>query len=677
MRAMPATLDDGGFRRSLDRLDALPLRPAVARQVFSVLTDDTDPSLALGDRSPPALPPTTETDPAWALARSRSSGPIDPSSLLIEHRWWSSTPAPSPAAIEALTRLWRHSVAVAFGARRFAREANDPDPESVARAGLLHLVGLWALAAIDPERLALWVDADAGGRLALEKRWFGTQVPAVGRRLAERWGCDPLVSDAAWLHADDEGDLNACASDPARLVFVQQGFAQARQTPWSLFPSTRDFGPTDPRVKVLTAEVQSRCGAPFIDPDASPREEKLTRDNLRLRRDLAQSVLEGGSALRLVATLAKASPLEDPQTWADRAALAWCQEPGVASARVVWRSGDDSPAKPDQGPTADRPPSSTYPLGELDQPVADLLVWNQPQTANMTPSSTVLEGWNGWARAVADRQRAARTLDLAVDAHRGRLARDESSKRRRMLTSMAEFAAGAGHELNNPLAVIMGRAQLVLARSSDPETSRSLRAIIAQAQRAHRILRDLMYVARPPEPRPRACQPDEIVRASLRDLQYEAEAQGVRLVHDAREPGSTIWADPEPLRQVADILTRNALEASLSGGTIRFSTGGDARSLRWVVHDSGRGISAIEGAHLFDPFYCGRQAGRGLGLGLPRAARIIEQAGGDLRWHSTPGQGATFQVILPVEEIPAPAPSNRAEVEVPTEGKGVDQPQAV
>ncbi len=676
MRAMPATLDDGGFRRSLDRLDALPIRPSVARQVYSTLTDDSDPALALGDRSPPALPLTTETDPAWALARSRSAGAIDPASVLIEHRWWSS-PTPSHASIEALARLWRHSVAVAFAARRFAREANDPDPDSVARAGLLHLVGLWALAAIDPDRLPLWVDADAQGRLALEKRWFGTRISAIGRRLAERWGCDPLVSDAAWLHADGEGDLNACASDPARLGFIQQGFAQARQTPWSLFPSTRDFGPTDPRVKVLTAEVQSRCGAPFIDPDASPREERLTRDNLRLRRDLARSVLEGGSAMRLVATLAEASPLEDPQTWADRAALAWCQEPGVASARVVWRSGEDDPSKLELGSTADRSPSATHPLGDPDRPVADLLIWHQSQTGVIAPSPAILEGWNGWAKAIDDRQRVARTLDLAVDGHRGRLARDESSRRRRMLASMAEFAAGAGHELNNPLAVIMGRAQLVLARSSDPETSRSLRAIIAQAQRAHRILRDLMYVARPPEFRPRACQPDEIVRASLRDLEHEAEVQGVQLVLDARGPGPTVWADPEPLRQVADILTRNALEAGSTGGTIRFSTSGDARSLRWVVHDSGRGISATDGAHLFDPFYCGRQAGRGLGLGLPRAARIIEQAGGDLRWHSTPGQGATFQVILPVEEVPAPAPASRAEVEVPAEIKGVDQPQAV
>ena len=669
MRAIPTMPDDGGLRRSLERLETLPIRPSVARQVFSSLTDDPDAGLVIVDRpSPLVIPPAADTDPAWALVRSRSDGPIDPTSVLIEHRWWSAT-STSGAGVEALSRLWRHSVAVAFAARRFAREANDPDPDSVARAGLLHLIGLWALAAVDPDRLASWVGADAGGRLALEKRWFGTPMSAIGHRLAGRWGCDPLVVDAAWLHADLDGDLNDCASDPTRLGFIQEGFARARLTPWSLFPDpTRPFGPTDPWVRVLTAEVQSRCGAPFIDPDASPREEWLTRDNLRLRRDLARSTAARGPSDRLVASLADASPLEDPQTWADRVAFAWCQEPGVASARVVWGSESGVQEEPESASvaikSADRPPSATYPLGDPDRPVARLMIWNQPDRIVAAPSPAILDGWNGWARAVADRERLARTLELAIDGHRGRVAREELGRRRGMLAALAEFAAGAGHELNNPLAVIMGRAQLVLARTTaDPETSRSLRAIMAQAQRAHRILRDLMYVARPPEFRPRACQPDEIVRASLRDLQDEAEAQGVRLILDARDAGPKVWADPEPLRQVADILTRNALEASSTGGTIRFSTGGDARNLRWVVHDSGRGISATEGAHLFDPFYCGRQAGRGLGLGLPRAARIIEQGGGDLRWHSTPGQGATFQVTLPFDAIPGPIAPGRVEAD--------------
>ncbi len=671
MRATTATLDDRAFQRAIERLESLPIRPTVARQMFAVLADDSDPGPSACLLSPP-IPAATATDPGWTLAHSRgmATRSVDITNVLIDLPWWSSTT--SPVGADVLTRLWRHSVAVAFAARRLARDANDPDPDRIARVGLLHHLGLWAVAAVDPDRLSSWINADAPGRIDLELRWFDAQITAVGRRLAERWECDPLMIDAAWLHADVAGDLNACAADPTRLALIQSAYAQARRTPWSLDPAPdRDLRPNDPWVRLLTAEVQSRTGSPFVDPDASPREEALTRDNLRLRVALARAEATGTSAARLVATLAEASSVEDPQTWADRAALAWCHEPGVASARLVWRPTDQRETGSaraltrliETATTPDRPPAAIFPLGDAAQPVADLLIWEGPGGEPFAPSPAILAGWSGWARMVDRRERVVRSLDQAVLGHRGRVARDDSERRRQLLAGLAEFAAGAGHELNNPLAVIMGRAQLLLTRSSDPETTRSLRAIITQAQRAHRILRDLMFVARPSDFRPRACQPDEIVRASLRDLQDEAEAQGVRLLLDVREPAPKVWADPEPLRQVADILTRNALEASASGATIRFSTGGDARQIRWTVHDGGRGIAPADGPHLFDPFFCGRQAGRGLGLGLPRAARIIDLVGGEIRWQSATGQGASFQVTWPVEAIPGPAPNGPAEPE--------------
>ena len=654
VRATSALLDDQTFRRSVERLEGLPIRPSVARHVFAILSEDFDPAPAHFRAEPPTLPAATSTDPGWNLAQAclAPAAVFDPASVLVEQRWWQAATT-SPSGVEALGQLWRHSVAVGFAARRLARETNDPDPDRVGRAGLLHHLGLWAVAAVDPDRLATWLSASPGDRSDLASRWLGSSLSAMGRRLAERWGSDPLVIDAVWLHNDRDGHLNACAAEPARLALIQQAHTLARRTPWAIDPApNRQFGPTDPQIRLLTAEVQSRCGSNFIDPDATSREEGLTRDNIRLRRDLAQTTRAASSAARLVANLAEASPLESPQTWADRAALAWSGEPGVASAQVVWRS-DDIPL------TATQPPTATIALGDPRQPVADLRVWSTTDAEpSFLPDPTILAGWHGWARLVAERERLARLLDHAVGGHRAGVAREKANRQRTALSSLAEFAAGAGHEINNPLAVIMGRAQLLLARTTDPDTTRSLQAIISQAQRAHRILRDLMFVARPGETRPRACQPDEIVRASLRDLQHEAEAHGIRLVLDTAHAATKVWADPEPLRQVADILTRNAIEASPTGATVRFSTGGDPRNLRWVVHDTGRGISATDGAHLFDPFYCGRAAGRGLGLGLPRVARIIDQAGGEIRWVSAPDQGTTFQVTLPVAEIPGPIASS-------------------
>lgn len=217
------------------------------------------------------------------------------------------------------------------------------------------------------------------------------------------------------------------------------------------------------------------------------------------------------------------------------------------------------------------------------------------------------------------------------------------------LDALAEFAAGAGHELNNPLAVILGRAQILLARTTEPEAGRALRAIIGQAQRAHRILRDLMYVARPPAPRPRLTQPLEIVRASLRDLKGEAEARGLQLMLDETVVPGPRSLDPDALRHLTDTLVLNALEASPPGGMVRVGLSLDPDRLVLQVEDDGRGLNPDQAEHLLDPFFCGRQAGRGLGLGLPRVARYLDLAGGQLAWQPNPeGRGTIFTVELPI-----------------------------
>jgi signal transduction histidine kinase len=275
--------------------------------------------------------------------------------------------------------------------------------------------------------------------------------------------------------------------------------------------------------------------------------------------------------------------------------------------------------------------------------------------------STLLWGaWQTWANLVADRDRLATRLDVAVRAHRDARETESARLRQAVLDAMAEFAAGAGHELNNPLAVIVGRVQLLLAQETDAAAVRSLRAVLAQAQRAHRILRDLMYVARPPEPRPKFCQPEEIVRNCLRDLKPDADSRGVRLETEGADSALRVWADHDGLRHVLESLVRNAFEATPKGGKIRIATALTPQSLRWTVQDNGRGISPADGRHLFDPFYCGRQAGRGLGLGLPRAARFLAQVGGDIRWHSTPGHGSIFHVHVPLTAPPQPPDASPA-----------------
>ena len=214
--------------------------------------------------------------------------------MIAERTWWTEL---GGARGEALGRHWRHAVAVSQAARRLARECGDPDPEQVARAGLLHGLGRWAVAAVDPQWLADWfAEAEPQRRLDFERTTLETEVASLGRVLAERWGCDPLVVDAAWLHADRKRTLSGCASEPDRLALIQEAYEWAEQTPWALATSgEREPHAVDPRLRLLIAEVQVRCGSPFVEPDATPHEEKLARQTARLRRQAAPA--PGGPAV--------------------------------------------------------------------------------------------------------------------------------------------------------------------------------------------------------------------------------------------------------------------------------------------------------------------------------------------------------------------------------------------
>ena len=356
------------------------------------------------------------------------------------------------------------------------------------------------------------------------------------------------------------------------------------------------------------------------------------------------------------------------ESWANRAGIIWCAEPEVTAARVLWKDHQEAEPLPDavgaageqpepQAPDRpeNRPPTLVLPLEIGSRVLAEIQLWcdhSQPLLVERLKTTPVLAAWEAWASLVAEQTVLERRLRAIVTAVRQQGDDDEARTRDHKLQALAEFAAGAGHELNNPLAVVVGRAQLLLGRSQDAETSRSLRIILSQAQRTHRILRDLMFVARPPSLLPRSCRPSEVLRACLASFREECEARGVRLESDLEQTETPTWADPDALGHLAETLVRNAIQTTPLGGKVQVRSRFQGNDLRWWICDSGKGIGPAEGAHLFDPFYCGRQAGRGLGLGLPRAARIVALAGGSLHWSSPIGQGTTFQVRLPLVSPP-------------------------
>ncbi len=248
------------------------------------------------------------------------------------------------------------------------------------------------------------------------------------------------------------------------------------------------------------------------------------------------------------------------------------------------------------------------------------------------------------------RVEAERLNEELLDLNRRMRAGQQEVVRARSISMIAEMAAGAAHELNNPLAVVSGRAQMVQAQTADPKIAREMQIIAEQTQRATRIVTDLMRFAKPEPPDPIE-QP--LLPVLQRLLQHWAAGSPLRtdqVTVCTVDPVATVYADPEQLTEILTILLANGLEAT-QPETARLQVNSPSRAsddtVRIVITDNGVGMSPEVLEHAADPFFSNRPAGRGRGLGLSRATRLAEINGGRLWLESTPKIGTAATIELP------------------------------
>jgi signal transduction histidine kinase len=219
------------------------------------------------------------------------------------------------------------------------------------------------------------------------------------------------------------------------------------------------------------------------------------------------------------------------------------------------------------------------------------------------------------------------------------------------LEAMRELAYGAGHEINNPLANIATRAQALLLEETDPERRRRLSTIVDQSFRARDMIGGLMLFARPPKPRREAADVGGIIAAVIESVRGQAATRGGRLEYSPLPVPQAVFVDRLQIEEAIRVVVVNALEAVAAGGRVVLEvTRRPPQDGGWcevTVADDGRGMSYEAARRAFDPFYSGREAGRGAGLGLPKAWRLVESSGGTVLLDSRPGQGTRVSILLP------------------------------
>ena len=245
------------------------------------------------------------------------------------------------------------------------------------------------------------------------------------------------------------------------------------------------------------------------------------------------------------------------------------------------------------------------------------------------------------------------TDELAVKAKMDR--QKEQLFQSEKLSALGELLAGVAHELNNPLSIIVGNAEILEEEVEDPGLQRRVGKLSQAAHRCVRIIRSFLSLARqePLDLRPidLAALTDNAIDA----VSGDAETVGIALNRLADRACPHVIADDVQLTQVVINLLTNAVQAMSDAGqgdTVGLACTWDDTTMSLRVSDNGPGISDDIKTRIFDPLFTTKDAGKGTGVGLAYCHRIIAAHKGQIRLERTSAQGATFVIELPLADAP-------------------------
>ena len=245
------------------------------------------------------------------------------------------------------------------------------------------------------------------------------------------------------------------------------------------------------------------------------------------------------------------------------------------------------------------------------------------------------------------------------------------------MAAIGRLVSGVAHELNNPLAGILGYAQLVSRSELDPQTQRMVEVILSQAERAGKIVQNFLSLAAKTEPKRVAFDLNDTVRNVIQLREYQESVDNISVTTDLGEDLPFAWGDPHQMEQVVLNLIVNAEDALGDAhnrpGSIHVRTFVESGRIQMTVADNGGGIHARDMARIFDPFFTTKAKNRGTGLGLSICAEIVKDHGGELYAWSRYGSGSTFTLELPIRPQiePEQAQPNRASQGQSLRGKQV------
>jgi PAS domain S-box-containing protein len=249
----------------------------------------------------------------------------------------------------------------------------------------------------------------------------------------------------------------------------------------------------------------------------------------------------------------------------------------------------------------------------------------------------------------------------------GRKAFEERMINMEKLAAVGTLAAGVAHEINNPIAVILGFTEHLLEKTDDrPDIKDTLQVIEEEGLKCKKIVQNLLTFARAPERAETTSEINKILEKMLAVVSNTLLTKKIRLEASLAPDLPRVKGDPRELQQVFINMVNNAMDSMKGGGFLKVSTrmAGDGRRVAIEFSDSGTGIPREVQPKIFEPFFTTKKTGEGTGLGLSVSYGIITKYGGNIIFSSYHAaeypekHGTTFRIYLPV------ASKKEAEAEV-------------
>lgn len=216
------------------------------------------------------------------------------------------------------------------------------------------------------------------------------------------------------------------------------------------------------------------------------------------------------------------------------------------------------------------------------------------------------------------------------------------------LAQLGKLVADMAHEVNNPLMIISGFAQLALMEEVGNEVIRaSLTTIIEESQKAKDIIQRLLKFSRPSKGELKETAINDIIENVVRLVEHQFELVGVKIIRKYAPNLPMLSVDEQQMQEVFINILNNAKDAMPKGGVIKINTSVVRDSVKLEFRDTGAGMSEEAQKRLFEPFFTTKEKGTGLGLSV--CYGIIKAHNGELKIKNESGKGVSAVIFLPLK----------------------------